>query len=76
MTEETIYNIIGKNIKKYRLLYSATVETLTQQQLANLIGVSVSLIGCLESKKVTQGISIPNLYKISKVLNVSYGKIF
>ena len=76
MTEEKIYSIIGKNIKRYRLLYNANVQVLTQKDLAERVGVSTSLIGCLESKKISQGISIPNLYKISKVLNVSMEKFF
>ena len=37
--------------------------------MAEIINVSTSLIGNLESKKTYQGISIYNLYKISKILN-------
>ena len=68
--EKEIYTIIGKNIRYYRKLYSLNKKEMTQEALAELANVSTSLIGNLESKKTTQGISIYNLYKISKILNV------
>ena len=43
---------------------------MTQEKLAELINVSVSHISSLESNKSKKGISISNLYKISKVLNI------
>ena len=67
MTEQEIYKRIGKNIKKYRNLNN---KKLTQKELAKKVGVCTSLIGSLESNKINQGISIYNLYKISKELNV------
>jgi len=70
MTEKNLNKIIGKNIKKYRLIYNANIGTLTQRDLATKVGVSVSLIGALESKNINQGISLFTLYKISNVLNV------
>jgi len=69
MTEKNLNKIIGKNIRKYRSLYNLK-NKLTQQELAKKIGVSTSLIGNLESNKNNQGISIYNLYKISKVLKI------
>ena len=69
MTEQTLNKTIGKNIKKYRQLYNINNKKLTQKALANRIDVSTSLIGSMESNKTNQGISIYNLYKISKVLN-------
>ena len=68
--EKELYTIIGKNIRYYRKLYSLKKKEMTQEALAELANVSTSLIGNLESKKTTQGISIYNLYKISKILNV------
>ena len=68
--EKDLYTIIGKNIRYYRKLYSLNKKEMTQEALAELANVSTSLIGNLESKKTTQGISIYNLYKISKILNV------
>ena len=76
INEKTINNKIGKNIKKYRMLYSINKHNLTQKDLAEKVGVSVSLIGGLESRKSNGGISIYNLYKISEILNVSIDKFF
>jgi len=77
MTEKGLNKKVGENIKKYRLLYSINNEiNFTQKKLAEKIGVSVSLIGALESNKNGQGISIYNLYKISKVLGISINKFF
>lgn len=74
MNQDKLNNIIGKNIKKYRLAYKN--EKITQEKLAELINVSVSLISSLESNKTKKGISINNLYKISIVLNVPISKFF
>jgi len=76
MTEKELNKKVGQNIKKYRLLYSIENSKLTQKQLAKEIGVCVSQIGTMESPNNSQGISIYNLYKISKVLNVSIDKFF
>ena len=76
MNQQTLNNIIGNNIKKYRLKYNKNGEKMTQERLAELIDTSVSLISNLESKKSFQGISINNLYKISIVLDVPISKFF
>ena len=68
--ERELYTIIGKNIRYYRKLYSLNKKELTQEALAEIANVSTALIGNLESKKTYQGISIFNLYKISKILEV------
>ena len=74
--EKELYSIIGKNIRYYRKLYSINKDELTQEKLAELVNVSTALIGNLESKKTYQGISIYNLYKISKVLEVPIESFF
>ena len=71
MTNEELKMIIGNNVKKYRIM-----SNLTQEELAKLIGCTTPLIGALESSKMCQGISVYNLYKISKVLNISIEKFF
>ena len=71
-----LFKIIGKNVKYYRKLYSLNKKELTQENLAILANVSISLIGNLESKKTCQGISTYNLFKISKILNVQIDKFF
>ena len=76
ISEKEIYAIIGKNIRYYRKLYSLNKAELTQEKLAEIINVSTSLIGNLESKKTYQGISIYNLYKISKILEVPIENFF
>ena len=74
MTEENLNRTIGKNVRKYRLIYNANGGEMTQRELASKVGVSVSMIGALESKKITQGVSLYNLYKISEILNVPLTK--
>ena len=70
-TQETnIYNIIGKNIKKYR-----KERGLTQHQLAELNYLSDSFISKLESVTF-QTISIDTLEKIAISLNVELSKFF
>lgn len=76
ITEYELFNIIGNNIKYYRKLYSLNKEELTQERLAELVNVSTSFIGNLESKKTHQGISLHNLYKISKILEVPIDEFF
>lgn len=61
--KEDIYNVIGKNIKKYRL-----ERNMTQRELAEKLLLSDSFIAKLES--VThQTISIDTLEQISYILN-------
>lgn len=77
MNQIELNHIVGFNIKKYRLLYNKThKDKITQERLAELIGTSVSLISNLESKKINQGISISNLYRISIVLETSINEFF
>lgn len=60
--KEDIYNIIGKNIKKYRL-----ENKLTQRELAERLLLSDSFIAKLESK-THQTISIDTLEQIAMIL--------
>lgn len=75
-SEKKLYCTIGNNIKYYRKLYSLNNDEMTQEKLADLINVSTSLIGNLESKNTYQGISVYNLYKISKILEVPIDNFF
>ena len=68
--------IMLSNVIQYLELYSINKNDLTQEKLAELVNVSTALIGNLESKKTYQGISIYNLYKISKVLEVPIESFF
>lgn len=77
MTQDNLNTIVGNNIKKYRLLYNKThKDKITQEKLAEAIGSSVSLISNLESKRINQGISITNLYRIAIVLEVPINIFF
>lgn len=67
---ENIYNVIGKNIKKFRIQ-----KGLTQRQLAEKLLLSDSFISKLES--VThQTISIDTLEQIAIILNVDIKEFF
>ena len=74
MKKEELNRIVGQNIKKYRLLYNKNIDKMTQEDLAEAINSSVSLISSLESNKTNKGISITTLYKISIVLNTPISK--
>ena len=77
MTNEELKKLVGKNIKKYRLIYnSCNKEKLTQEKLAEKTGARTPLIGALESENNPMGVSIYNLYMISKVLKVPINKFF
>ena len=77
MTNEELKKVVGKNVRKYRLIYNAyNKEKLTQAKLASKIGAKTPLIGALESDNNNMGVSIYNLYMISQVLNVPIEKFF
>lgn len=76
MNEIKFNELIGNNVRKYRLIYNANGGNMSQKELAEKIGASTSLIGALESRKIKQGISLYNLYKISEVLEVPMYKFF
>jgi len=68
--QQNIYNVIGKNIKKYRKL-----KGWTQRELAEKLLLSDSFIGKLESITY-QTISIDTLVQIAKVLEVDIRHFF
>lgn len=67
---ENIYNKIGKNIKKYRL-----INGLTQRELADKLLLSESFIAKLESVTY-QSISIDTLEQIANALNTNIINFF
>ena len=75
MSDNDLFDTIGQNVSYYRKLYSLEKEKMTQERLAKMVGVSTSVIGGLESKKVNQGISVPTLYRISVILEVPIDKL-
>ncbi len=76
---QQLYKVLGRNIKYYRELHNIDKprsERISQEKLAEFIEMSPSLISNMESEKISQGISVATLWKISKVLNVSIEKFF
>ena len=67
---ENIYNIIGKNIKKYRIK-----KGLTQRALADKLLLSESFIAKLESITY-QSISIDTLEQIANALDTNIINLF
>ncbi len=76
MNNSNLNKIVGKNIKKYRLLYNVNIGKMTQENLAEAVNCSVSLISSLESNNINKGVSLSVLFKISKVLNTPISKFF
>lgn len=68
--DNNMYNTVAKNIKKYREL-----KNLTLSELSNYTEITEKHLLKLEEFKNT-AISIYDLYKISKVLNISIDKFF
>ena len=68
--EETIYDVIRRNIKKYR-----KEKGLTAAQLAEMVDLSHDFIRQIESEKVRYNFSVETFYKISVALGVSLDKL-
>lgn len=68
--DQTIYDTIRKNIKKYR-----KEKGLTSAQLADMVGLSHDFIRQIESEKVRYNFSVETFYKISVALGVSLDKL-
>ena len=65
----TIYDIIRRNIKKYR-----KEKGMTSAQLAEMVGLSHDFIRQIESEKTRYNFSVETFYKISVALDVSLDK--
>ena len=59
------YKLIGLKVAYYR-----KKKGLTQEQLAEQIGVGTSFIGQIEAVNIAKAISLDTLFRISKVLEV------
>ena len=64
--KENLFEILTINIRKRRLEMK-----MTQQELAEKIGISHEYYRRFESKKGQEGLSFVTIYKISVVLNIS-----
>lgn len=67
---DTIYDIIRRNIKKYR-----KEKGLTSAQLAELVGLSHDFIRQIESEKTRYNFSVETFYKISAALDIGMDKL-
>ena len=67
--ENYIYNVIGRNVKKYRKM-----KGLTQAKIAEKIDYSLSFVSSIESKK-HQTFSLGALWRISLILGVDMYKL-
>lgn len=66
----TIYDIIRRNIKKYR-----KERNLTSAQLAEMVGLSHDFLRQIESEKVRNNFSVETFYKIAVALNVTLDEL-
>lgn len=59
------YKMIGLKVAYYRKL-----KGLTQEQLAEIMGVGTSFLGQIEAVNIAKSISLDTLFRISKALDV------
>lgn len=65
------YDIVRKNIKKYR-----KIAGLTQQELADMIGVSMHYISQIESAKPYKYFTLVIIGRIADALNIDIKDLF
>lgn len=70
-SDEKLYTVIGKNIKRYRLKAG-----LTQVQLCDMTGISLSYLTKLESDKCDKSISLSFLNLLANTLVVDITDFF
>ena len=66
----TIYDVIRKNIKKYR-----KEKGLTSAKLAEMVGLSHDFIRQIESEKARYNFSVETLYRIYVALEVELNEL-
>lgn len=72
MHNDTYYfDIIRKNIKKQR-----EAAGITQQQLADKIGITMNYIAKIESQKMKRGFTIPIIGRIADALEIDIRELF
>ena len=65
------YDIVRKNIRKYRKM-----ANLTQQQLADLAGITMNYLAKIESVKMQRGFTIVIVGRIADALNIDIRCLF
>ena len=71
MNEDSIYELISHNIKKY-----SKKRGITQAKLAERVDLSHEFIRRIESPKGKKNFSIDTIYRISVALEVDIDKFF
>lgn len=66
----TVYDVIRRNIKKYR-----KERGMTSAQLAEAVGLSHDFIRQIESEKTRYNFSVDTFYKISQALQVGMDQL-
>ena len=66
----TVYDVIRRNIKKYR-----KERGMTSAQLAEAVGLSHDFIRQIESEKTRYNFSVDTFYKISQALQVGMDRL-
>lgn len=69
-SENYIYDLVGRNLKKYRKLANYTQET-----FATACNYNKQFISNLESAKTHQTVSLGTLWTFSKVLGIPVSKL-
>lgn len=70
-TEEELLITIGKNVKAIRIK-----ANLTQAQLCDIAGISLSYLTKIEAPKIHKTVSLPLLNQIANALNVEITEFF
>lgn len=70
MNPVNLNKIIGKNIKKYRLIKKRNIN-----KLSKLTKIPISIIESIENYTIEREITIDELYKISVVLEIPINKL-
>lgn len=65
------YNLIRKNIKKYRIK-----ANLTQQELADKAGITMNYLSKIESERMNRGFSVVIIGRIADALEIDIRKLF
>lgn len=70
-TEKELYDVVGRNIKKYRL-----AKGMTQERLCKQAAISLSYLGKVEAPHCHKSISLASLNQIANALNEDLTKFF
>ncbi|MGM9528493.1 MAG: helix-turn-helix domain-containing protein [Phascolarctobacterium sp.] len=71
MTDTELYLIIGRNIKFFR-----NNAGYTQQEFADMIGISLSYLSKIEANKCSKSMSLSVINRMANVLKIDIQKLF